>query len=73
MIMNLTELFLHIAQVRLDLEEKKRDLDWLLLTDPATGMTVRYQIECLEPRLAELERHARRLVKEREAALSAVS
>lgn len=67
MSMSLIDLNDHIARVRNDLEEKKRDLDHLLLTDPPTGMAVRYQIECLEPRLVELERHARRMTKEYEA------
>lgn len=65
--MNLTELFMHIAAVRLDLDEKKRDLDRLLISNPVTGMQVRYQIECLEPRLRELERQALRMTKERDA------
>lgn len=65
--MNLTELNDHVARVRHDLETKKRDLDRLLLVDPVTGMAVRYQIECLEPRLRELERQALRLTKESEA------
>jgi len=64
---NLTELNDHVARVRHDLETKKRDLDRLLLVDPVTGMAVRYQIECLEPRLRELERQALRLTKESEA------
>lgn len=67
--MNLTlqELSEHVAQVRNDLEEKKAHLDAWLLLDPALGMQVRYQIECLEPRLRELERSALRMTKEHEA------
>lgn len=65
--MNLTELFLHIAQLRMELDAKKRFLDHLLFSDFVTGMSVAYQIECLEPRLDELERQAQRLTREREA------
>jgi len=65
--MDLVELNDHVTRVRNDLETKKRDLDRLLLADPVTGMAVRYQIECLEPRLRELERQALRMTKEREA------
>lgn len=70
MTMSMADINDHIARVRHDLEEKKRDLDRLLFADPATGMQVRYQIECLEPRLVELERHARRMTKEYEARVS---
>ena len=65
--MDLHELHEHIAAVREALEIKKSDLDRLFFTDPSTGMAVRFQIECLEPRLRELERTALRLAKEREA------
>lgn len=65
--MSLAELNDHITRLRDDLEAKKADLDRLLFTDPVTGMVVRYQIDCLEPRLRELERQAFRLTKEREA------
>lgn len=70
MIMTLEEVNDHVDSIRADLVIKKIQLPGLFLTDPVTGMAVRYQIECLEPRLDELERHARRLAKEREAALS---
>lgn len=68
--MNLTELNDHISQVRNDLEDKKTHLDALLLLHPSEGMRVRFAIECLEPRLRELERQALRMTKEREAVLS---
>ncbi len=68
--MNTDDLSEHVARVRHDLEVKKRDLDSLLLQDPEMGMQVRYQIECLEPRLRELERGTLRAVKERDAARS---
>lgn len=70
--MNLSELMIHIAEIEYALAIKKEQLDYLLLTDPAQGMQVRYQIECLEPRVAELRRHAHRLAKEREAHAVAV-
>jgi len=66
--MNTDDLSEHVARVRHDLEAKKRDLDSLLLRDPELGMQIRYQIECLEPRLAELERGTLRAFKERDAA-----
>jgi len=65
--MTLSELNDHVTQVRNDLEEKKAHLDAWLLLDPVLGMQVRYQIECLEPRLRELERSALRMTKEQEA------
>jgi hypothetical protein len=68
--MNLDDLGEHIGRIRADLELKKLALPGLLLTDPALGMAVRFQIECLEPRLAELERSALRAYKERSAVLA---
>jgi hypothetical protein len=65
--MSLAEVTEHVARVREDLQAKKADLDHTLLYDPATGMQMRYQIDCLEPRLAELERTCRRMTKEAEA------
>lgn len=68
MSMTLEELNDHIVRVRAALEAKKRELDHMFATTPTTGAMLSYQIECLEPRLAELERHALRLTKERAAA-----
>jgi hypothetical protein len=72
--MNLTleDLAEHIAQIRHDLELKKSIADVLLFTDPVTALALRYQINCLEPRLAELERSARRMASEKRARLAAV-
>jgi hypothetical protein len=72
MSMNLEDLTEHVARVRLDLESKKRDLPLLLFRNPELAMAVRYQIECLEPRLRELERAALRLGKEQSARTAAV-
>lgn len=69
--MSLEDLAAHVAQVRLDLESKKLRLPQLLFTDPELAMAVRYQIDCLEPRLRELERSALRAGKESEARLTA--
>lgn len=65
--MSLAELNEHISRLREDLEAKKAELELLHFTDPATGMAISFQIDCLEPRLRELERQALRLTKEREA------
>lgn len=70
MTMDLSDLADHIARVRDDLESKKAIMDRLLLADPASGMEIRYHIDCLEPRLRELERQALRMTKEREARVS---
>lgn len=67
---DLGDLAEHIARIEQELLIKRGQLDHLLLTDPVLGMQVRYQIECLEPRVAELKRQATRLAKEREAVLS---
>ncbi len=67
MTLPLEELRDHIDQVRRALNQKRVQLPVLLFRDPSLAMQVRYQIECLEPRLDELERHALRLTKEREA------
>lgn len=67
---DLGEIAEHISQIEHDLSIKKMLLDGLLLTDPVLGMQVRYQIECLEPRVTELKRQALRMTKEREAVLS---
>jgi hypothetical protein len=72
--MNLTleDLAEHITQIRHDLEVKKGVADLLLFTDPVTALAVRYQIDCLEPRLTELERTARRMASEQRARLDIV-
>lgn len=70
--MSLKDLAEHVAQIRHDLEVKKRELPKLLFTDPMLAMAVRYQIDCLEPRLAELERTALRMTKEHQARTAAV-
>lgn len=72
--MNLTleDLVEHIARIRHDLEEKKGVADLLLFTDPVTALELRYQINCLEPRLTELERSARRMSSEQRARLDVV-
>lgn len=71
--MDLTDLQTHIAEIDAALKEKRSQLDGLLLRDPGTGMQVRYQIECLEPRVAELKRQALRMSKEQEAAASEIA
>jgi hypothetical protein len=70
MTMTLEEVNDHIAQIRGALLTKNHQLPGLLLRDPAQAMQIKYQIECLEPRLDELERQAYRLAKEREAIAS---
>jgi len=57
----------HISQIRSALITKRRQLPRLLHENPTLAMKIRYQIECLEPRVDELERQAFRLAKEREA------
>lgn len=67
MTMSLNDLNGHIARVREDLEVKKACLERMIFTDPVTGAALGYEIDCLEPRLRELERQALRMTKEREA------
>lgn len=69
----LTDLTAHIVQVRNDLNAKKRLAELMLFTDPETALMIRYQIDCLEPRLMELERSARRAVKEEGARMDRTS
>lgn len=69
---DLGEIAEHISQIEHDLSIKRAQLDKLLLLDPVLGMQVRYQIECLEPRVTELKRQALRMTKEREAVLSVI-
>lgn len=68
MTMSLNDLNEHIARLREDLDAKRAYLDQMLFTDPVTGAALGFEIDCLEPRLRELERSALRLTKERAAA-----
>lgn len=65
--MTLEEVNDHIQQIHDALVTKRHQLPRLLHENPRLAMQVRYQIECLEPRVDELERQALRLAKEREA------
>lgn len=68
--MSLEDVSEHADNIRAILTIKKRQLDHLI-TGQASIMEVRYQIECLEPRLDELDRQVRRMTKERDARESA--
>jgi hypothetical protein len=70
--MTLEEVNDHIVTIREALVAKRHQLPRLLLENPGLAMRVRYQIECLEPRLDELERQSLRIAKEREAAVAAL-
>jgi hypothetical protein len=67
MTMELEEINDRIVSIRRELAVKLDQLDGLLFSDPVTGMEIRYQIDCLVPRLDDLERCAYRLAREREA------
>lgn len=71
MTMTLRDLIEHVDRIRWDLEVKKFQAERLIFTDPVLAMQLRYQIDCLEPRLLELQRACRRMTSERAAALAA--
>ena len=72
MTMTLEEVNDHIIQIRGALEAKRHQLPELLLRNPAHAMEIRYQIECLDPRLDELEHQAMRIATERETIITAL-
>ncbi len=65
MTMTLEEVSDHVVQIRGALAVKRHQLPTLLKENPSLAMQVRYQIDCLEPRLDELESQCLKLSKER--------
>jgi hypothetical protein len=72
MTMTLEEVSDHVVQIRGALALKRHQLPKLLEENPPLAMQVRYQIDCLEPRLDELESQCLRLSEDRTALPPAV-
>lgn len=66
--MTLEDVAEHAENIRAMLVVKKRQLDHMTTGTPESVRMIRYQIDCLEPRLDELDRQVRRMTRERDAA-----